>query len=313
MSEVSIAIVQHPPKLLDREQTLAQAVQHIQQAAEQGAKFVLFPEAYIAGYPSWIWRLRPGGDWGVNERIHQRLLASAVDLSAGHLAPLCEAAKATQLWVQVGFNELDSSASRASLYNSFAVIDDNGELVNVHRKLMPTNPERMVWGMGDASGLQTLDTPAGRLGGLICWENYMPLARFALYAQGVQLYTAPTYDSGDGWIGSMQHIAREGRCYVACAGVALRHQDIPQEFEEMAALFSADEEWINPGDSVIVAPGGEIIAGPMRNEVGILTATIDPKVAIQSKRALDVAGHYARPDVLSLNLHQEVQSSLKRS
>jgi nitrilase len=176
---------------------------------------------------------------------------------------------------------------------------------------MPTNPERMVWGFGDGSGLKVVDTPVGKIGTLLCWENYMPLARYALYSQGVEVYVAPTYDSGDGWIGTMQHIAREGRCWVIASGVALTSDDIPSDFPEKESLYPDTEKWINPGDSAVVAPGGEIIAGPMREEKGLLYAEIDAGQVATSKRALDVAGHYSRPDVFTLSVNTEPQTPVK--
>ena len=167
-----------------------------------------------------------------------------------------------------------------------------------------------VWGFGDGSGLNVIQTPVGKIGSLICWENYMPLARYALYAQGVEVYIAPTYDSGEGWIGSMQHIAREGRCWVINSGVALQGSDIPDDFPDKDSLYPDPEEWINPGDSAVIAPGGEIIAGPMHREKGLLIAEIDAERAAKSKRALDVAGHYARPDVLQLHVNTVPQTTV---
>jgi nitrilase len=302
-----IAIVQQAPVLLDREKTLASAVSYIAEAAAGGAQLVVFPEAFISGYPAWIWRLRPGGDWGTSEALHARLLDSAVDIDNGQLSPLCAAAKKHNVSVVCGMNERDGTVSRATLYNTVVVIGADGELLNRHRKLMPTNPERMVWGFGDGSGLKVVDTAVGKVGTLMCWENYMPLARYALYAQGVEVYVAPTYDSGDEWIGTMQHIAREGRCWVISSGVALQRGDIPEDFPEKDSLYPADEDWINPGDSCVIAPGGELVAGPLRQEKGLLFADIDATRVAAEKRALDVAGHYARPDVFTLNVNTQPQ------
>jgi nitrilase len=169
---------------------------------------------------------------------------------------------------------------------------------------MPTNPERMVWGMGDASGLKPVDTPVGRVGALICWENYMPLVRYALYAQGVDIYVAPTYDAGDRWVATMQHIAREGGCYVLGSGCAFKASDLPTTFPDRDRLYPNADEWINAGDSVIVAPGGKIVAGPLRNEQGVLYAEIDPALIGSARRSLDVVGHYARPDLFQLQVNQ---------
>jgi nitrilase len=306
-----IAIIQESPVLLDRTRTLEKAVQLIGQAASAGAELVVFPEAYISGYPSWVWRLRPGGDWGASEALHSRLLDSSVDIDAGDLKPLFDCAMQHKISIVCGMNERDGKLSQATIYNSVVVIGPDGTLLNRHRKLMPTNPERMVWGFGDGSGLKVVDTPAGRVGTLLCWENYMPLARYALYSQGVELYIAPTYDSGDAWLGTLQHIAREGRCWVICSGVALTHSDIPADFPDKDALFPAGEEWINPGDSAVIAPGGEIVAGPMRKEKGILYAEVDASRVGIAKRDLDVTGHYSRPDIFTLHVNTQPQSPIK--
>ena len=306
-----IAVIQESPVLLDRDKTIKRARQLIEDAASAGASLAVFPEAYISGYPAWIWRLRPGGDWGASEELHTRLLDSAVDIDAGDIQPLCDSAKKNKIAVVCGMNERDSKLSKATLYNSVVMIGDDGCILNRHRKLMPTNPERMVWGFGDGSGLRVVDTPAGRAGALLCWENYMPLARYALYSQGVEIYIAPTYDSGDDWLGTMQHIAREGRCWVICSGVALTNSDIPSDFPDREALYPADEEWINPGDSAVIAPGGEIVAGPLREEKGILFADVESQRAVISKRDLDITGHYSRPDIFTLNVNTSPQSPVK--
>ena len=306
-----IAIIQESPVLLDRKKTIEKAIQFIEQAASADAKLVVFPEAYISGYPAWIWRLRPGGDWGTSEELHARLLDSAVDIDAGDLKLLCDSAKKNKITIVCGLNERDSKLSKATLYNTVVIIGKEGNILNRHRKLMPTNPERMVWGFGDGSGLNVVDTPAGRVGTLLCWENYMPLARYTLYSQGIEIYVAPTYDSGDEWLGTMQHIAREGRCWVICSGVALTNSDIPTDFPDRETLYPTTEEWINPGDSAVIAPGGEIVAGPMRKEKGILFAEVDSKRVGISKRDLDITGHYSRPDIFTLTVNTQPQSPIK--
>lgn len=303
-----LAVVQQPPSVLDRRGTLQRAVQYIEQTASEGAQLVIFPEAFIPGYPAWIWRLRPGGDWGTSEALHQRLLDNAVTIESDELQPLYDAAREQNVTVVCGINERDSRLSRATLYNTVITIGPDGRLLNRHRKLMPTNPERMVWGFGDASGLKVIETPAGRIGALLCWENFMPLARYSLYGQGIDIYVAPTYDSGDGWLGTMQHIAREGCCWVISAGVALRNQDIPDDFPERDRIYPREEDWINPGDSIVIAPGGEIVAGPLREQQDILFAEADlDKVAI-ARRSFDVAGHYSRPDIFTLHVNTGQQT-----
>jgi nitrilase len=272
---------------------------------------VIFPEAFIPGYPVWIWRLRPGGDWGLTDEIHALLLENAVNLGAKDLEPIYKAAKNNQVTVVCGIDERDNQLSQATLYNTTIVIGPDGQLLNRHRKLMPTNPERMVWGFGDASGLKVVETPCGRIGTLICWENYMPLARYALYAQGIEIYIAPTYDSGDGWIGTMQHIAREGCCWVIGSGNAIKASDIPEDFPGKTKLYPDPDEWVNPGDSIVIAPGGEIITGPMRNEQAILYAEVDKERVGIARRSLDVVGHYARPDIFKLHIDMQPQSPVE--
>jgi nitrilase len=305
-----VAIIQQAPQVLDRTATLEEAVRLIVEAADKGAQLIVFPEAYVPGYPAWIWRLRPGGDWGTSEQIHQRLLDSAVDLAADGLGEVCAAAKESNVTVVMGINERDGSVGRTTLFNTVVVIGPNGDLLNQHRKLMPTNPERMVWGFGDGSGLRVIDTPVGRIGTLLCWENFMPLARFALYAQGIDIHIAPTYDSGEGWTGTMQHIAREGGCWVISAGVALRNKDLPDDFPDRESLYPPNEDWINPGDSVVVAPGGQVVAGPLHEQQGILYAEVDPDKAAIARRTFDVAGHYSRPDVFTLKVNRKKQSPI---
>ncbi|HYA90477.1 MAG TPA: carbon-nitrogen hydrolase family protein, partial [Thermodesulfobacteriota bacterium] len=216
-----IAVIQRPPKFLDREKTILDAVSLIGEAVSSGASLVVFSEAYVPGYPAWIWRLRPGSDYTLSGDLHAQLLKNSVTLEGEDLRPLREAAKEHRVTVVCGIDERDHQLSRGTIYNTVVVIGPDGKILNRHRKLMPTNPERMVWGLGDASGLRVIETPCGRIGTLICWENYMPLSRYALYAQGVEVYIAPTYDYGDGWIGTLQHIAREGRCWVVGSGTVL--------------------------------------------------------------------------------------------
>ena len=313
MTVSKVAIIQRAPTYLHRGKTLSAAVESIAEAAANGAQLVVFPEAFVPGYPAWIWRLRPGNDGALSTRIHSLLLENAVSLKRGDLAPVMDAARAHALTVVCGIDERDDEFGGGTLYNTVLVIGADGEILNRHRKLMPTNPERMVWGFGDGSGLKVVDTPCGRLGTLICWESLMPLARYALYAQGIEIYVAPTYDNGDGWIGTLQHIAREGCCWVVGSGCALRAADFASDFPDRAVLYPDSEEWINGGDSVVVAPGGKIVAGPMRKEIGILYAEIDTGRVSVARRSLDVVGHYARPDLFQLRVNTQPQKPVQFS
>ncbi|MBL4762145.1 MAG: carbon-nitrogen hydrolase family protein [Gammaproteobacteria bacterium] len=303
-----IAIIQEAPYVLDKERTIKKAVEIINSVSAQGAELIVFPEAFIPGYPAWIWRLRPGDDWEVCEELHARLLKNSIDLSSDDLKPMLETAKEKSVTVVCGINERDNANSQSTIYNSVITIDTRGQIINHHRKLMPTNPERMVWGLGDGHGLNVTDTPVGKIGSLICWENYMPLARYSLYSQGIEIYMAPTYDSGEAWVGTMQHIARESKCWVLSCGVALERKDLPNDFPNIDELYPADEAWINPGGSLVVSPNGEIVSGPLSKEKGCIILDIDVELASSSKRTLDVAGHYSRPDVFTLQVDKSRQS-----
>ncbi len=308
-----LAIIQHAPEFLNLAGTIGKARQFIEEAAAGGAELIVFPEAFFPGYPAWIWRLRPGSDWNLSNDLHQRLLENSVDLDVNGLSAIQDAAKDNGVTVVCGLSERDGQTSRSTLYNSVVTIGPNGGILNRHRKLMPTNPERMVWGFGDGSGLNVVDTPCGRLGSLLCWENFMPLARYALYAQGIELYIAPTYDSGEGWIGSLRHIAREGCCWVIGAGVALRNKDLPEDIPDKGRLYPSDEDWINPGDSVVIAPGGDLVVGPVHETQAIVYADIRLEQVAISRRAFDVVGHYSRPDVFTLNVDTRARMPVKFS
>ncbi len=306
-----IAIIQTAPVFLDKKKTIELAVSKIKEASDKGTDLVIFTEAFIPGYPAWIWRLRPSGDWRLSEKLHERLLENSVDMESDDLKPLYAAASKFNVTIVCGIEERESQLGRATLYNTVITIGADGRILNKHRKLMPTNPERMVWGFGDASGLKVVDTDCGRIGSLMCWENYMPLARYALYAQGVELYIAPTYDSGDEWVSSLQHIAREGCCWVVGCGNLMKGRDIPNDFPDKEQLYPDPDEWINPGDSVVISPGGEIVVGPMRAEDGILFYDVDLKKAAIAKRAMDVTGHYSRPDIFTLHVNNKQQSPIQ--
>ena len=301
---IKVAIVQAPPVLLDRAATISRMLLQMAEAAAAGARLVVFPEAYIPGYPTWIWRLKPGADMALAGDIHTRLREQAVDIGRGDLKPLSEAAAQHGLTLVCGLNEIDAEFSGSTLFNSVVVVGPDGAILNCHRKLIPTNPERMVWGRGDARALRVVDTPAGRIGCLICWENYMPLARYALYAQNLEILIAPTWDCGEEWVASMRHIAREGGCWVIATGTAMQAGDVPKSFPGRERLFGDDGEWLCDGGAVVVRPFGKVAAGPLNREKTVLTCDIDPAAAPRARRSLDVTGHYARPDIFHLQVNR---------
>lgn len=301
-----VAVVQEPPVYLDLAKSIDRAVTLIADCADKGCNLIVFPEAWLPGYPTFVWRLAPGAGMGKTDALYARLLANSVDLSKDGLKPIQDAAKEHGVVVVLGYQEVDGTGSGSTIFNSCAIIDADGRLANNHRKLMPTNPERMVWGFGDGSGLNVVETAVGRIGTLICWENFMPLARYALYAQNIEIYVAPTWDSGDMWQATMQHIAREGGCWVIGCATALEASDIPDDVLYRDELFPNKDEWVNPGDAVVYKPFGGIVAGPMHREKGLLIAEIDITMVQAARRKFDATGHYARPDVFRLSVNRAV-------
>jgi len=296
-STFTIAAVQAEPVFLDTAGCIAKACRLIAEAAKHGAKLVVFPEAFIAGYPDWIWQVPPG-EIALNQSLYARLLDSAVAVPSAETDVLAKAAGKAGVHVAVGINE--RSRSGGSVYNSLLFIGSDGRILGHHQKLVPTLAERTVWAFGDPATLEVYDTPMGKLGGLICWENYMPLVRQSLYERGIALYAAPTYDEGSAWQASMRHIGKEGRVYVAGCCMVLRKKTVLEAVPELEPFYASVGEWINSGNSMIAGPNGEILAEPLYQAEGILYAEADPALQKGAKWNLDVAGHYARPDAFRL-------------
>jgi nitrilase len=297
MATVMVAAVQAAYVLMDQQACVDKSVRLLQDAASRGARVVVFPEAFIPGTPIWI-DSRP--IWDGDETWFAMLADQAVVVPGPVTEALGEAARTTETYVVIGVEEREQHGS--TVYNTTLYFGPDGALLGKHRKLMPTGSERTVWGMGDGSTLPVIDAPFGRLSGLTCWENYMPLARFYLYSQGVDIWVAPTLAQGDGWVASMRHIAREGRCYVVSVNPCLHIDQIPADFPHRDAVWPTSEEkaWIEPGNTVIVAPSGEILAGPVRQAETILTAELDTDAVRSARRLFDPVGHYNRPDVFRL-------------
>lgn len=298
---IKVASAQLSPIFLNKEKTVEKACEAIFEAGENGANLIVFPEAFISGYPDWVWLIPNSKGADLNE-LYVKLVKNAVsvpDLSTGKL---CQAAKKANINVVIGMHERNSESSNASLFNSLLFIDDKGNILGKHRKLIPTGGERLIWSQaGDGSTLCSYDTSAGKIAGLICWENFMPLARNAIYELGTQILATPTWDKSPNWIQTVQHIAREGGLFVISTCMALKMDDIPDEYE-FKKLYPEGREWINVGNSAIIAPNGQFLAGPLEAEEGILYADIDLDQIIKAKRMFDVVGHYSRPDVFSFNV-----------
>jgi len=300
---IKIAAVQAAPIFLDRDATVAKACDLIAEAGRAGARLIVFPESFIPAYPDWVWAI-PAGEDGMLSELYATFLAQSVTIPSAATEQLGRAARAAGAYVAIGISERNSEASGGSLYNTLLYLDDTGQILGKHRKLVPTGGERLVWAQGDGSTLDVYDTPFGRLSGLICWENYMPLARYALYAWGTQIYAAVTWDRGEPWLSTLRHIAREGRMVVAGACSILRLTDIPDSWAFKRRFYREAGAWINGGDSAIVGPDGAFLAGPVREQETILYAEIDPLGMGGPRWMLDVAGHYARPDVFELIVHK---------
>jgi nitrilase len=253
----------------------------------------------------------PAGEEGLLGELYAHLLANAVEIPGPATQRLGQAAKQAGVYVVMGLSERNVEASGGSLYNTLLYFDAQGNILGKHRKLVPTGGERLVWAQGDGSTLAVYDTPFGKISGLICWENYMPLARYTLYAWGVQIYIAATWDRGEPWLSTLRHIAAEGRVFVVSCGMVLRKADIPDDFAFKQRFYGHVGEWINGGDSAIVNPHGEFIAGPLHEQEGVLYAEIDPAQMCGPKWMLDVAGHYARPDVFQLTVQRGARSMIR--
>lgn len=302
-----VAVVQAAPIFLDRDATVERACAWIAEAAGQGARLIAFPEAFLPGYPDWVWSV-PAGKRAVHAALYAELVSQSVSIPGPEVARLAEAARKAGAYVVMGLNERNTEASGTSLYNTMLFLGPGGATLGKHRKLIPTGGERLVWAQGDGSGLVAYDTPLGRLGGLICWEHYMPLARYALSAAGVQIHIAATWDRGEPWLSTLRHVAREGGMYVLGCCQALRADDIPERFELRASYTS---EWINVGTSAIVDPYGNFLAGPSHQKQEILYAEVDPKETLGARARLDTAGHYARPDIFELIVRKDPRPLLR--
>jgi nitrilase len=296
IDKIAAAAVQATPVYLDRDATIDKACALIDEAGVQGADVIAFGEAFVPGYPDWVWRQQPWHD----ETFFGRLQDQAVVVPSPATERLGEAARRTRAYVMVGVNERDEHGS--TLYNSLLYFGPDGAMLGTHRKLMATGAERLVWGMGDGSGMQAYETSFGRLGGLICWENYMPLARAAVYAQGVDVYLAPTWDNSDTWGPTLRHIAKEGCVHVIGITSCLRGSDVRAAFPGLDSLYGGDDDWMSKGNSTIVSHEGEILAGPLIGGEGIVFAELDLAAARSARRMFDPVGHYARPDVFRLDV-----------
>ncbi len=289
---VKVACAQVEPVPFDRSATIDKVAAVAAEAAGGGARLVLLPETFVPVYPSsrWVRELVGGGQ---GKPVFARLARESVEIPGPDSDRLGAIARDNGLQLALGVNERDGG----TLYNSLLVYTPDGDLALHHRKLVPTNHERLVWGFGDGAGLAAIQTGIGRVGGLICWENHMPLARAALYESGVEVYLAPTADDTEKWLESIRHIARESRAFVLSCCVFQRASSYPEDVP-----LGEGDELLGRGGSAIVGPDGEFLAGPLWDEEGILYADLDPQRLYEERQRFDAAGHYSRPDVLRLSV-----------
>jgi nitrilase len=308
--QIKVAVVQAAPVLFDREATVEKACGLIKQAAEQGAQLVLFPEAFIPAYPRGLaFGTVVGSRSPVGRRIWQRYWENTVEVPGPTTLRLGEAAKKANVYLAIGVIERDAARSSGTVYCTLLYFGPDGRLLGKHQKLKPTAGERLIWGEGDGSTLTVIHTEIGSIGGLICWENYMPLARMAIYNKGVELYLAPTADARDTWQATLRHIACEGRCFVLGCNQYMTKEMYPDDLKELKELDEQPEIMCR-GGSAIISPLGKVLAGPLYEQEGILFADLDLGAIARSKFDFDVVGHYARPDVFQLTVNEKPSISV---
>ena len=297
---VRVACVQAEPAILDRDGTIEKVAALTRDAAADGAKLVVFPETFVPAYPSSRWAKALAG-WAdpKAKEAFALLRRESLEVPGPAERRLGEIAREHEVWLVTGVNEIDPERP-GTIYNALLYHAPDGTLALHHRKLVPTNHERLVWGQGDGGGLRAFDAGIGRIGGLICWENYMPLARFALYESGVEIYIASTADDGDEWQATLVHIARESRAFVVAPAHFQRGTSYPEEFPLRELLEGVDV--LGRGGSAIVAPDGSYLAGPLYDDEGILYAELEPDRLYAERQRFDPAGHYHRPDVFRLDV-----------
>jgi nitrilase len=289
---VRVAAVQATPVILDAGATVEKAARLLGEARDDGVQLAVLPETFVSLYPSNIWA-RQASAFGGFDELWERLWASSVDVPGPHVDRLVEACREHGVHCAIGVNERES-ARPGTLYNTLLVIGPGG-LISSHRKLMPTHHERLFHGIGAGDDLAVADTPVGRVGGLICWENRMPLARWAVYRQGPQIWVAPTADDSDAWLASMRHIAIESGAFVVSAPQYIPRAAFPDDFP----VELPDKEVFGRGGAAIVEPGGEVVAGPLYDGEGMVVADCDLRLGLHAKRSFDAVGHYSRGEVLA--------------
>lgn len=307
MGQVKVAVVQAASVLFDKAASIEKACRLIGEAGTEGSRLVLLPEAFIPAYPRGFTFGMTVGSRSIEGRaLWKRYWENAIEIPGPEVEILGKAVKDAGVYLAIGVIERDGDFGGGTLYCSLFYFAPDGELMGKHRKLKPTGTERLIWGEGDGSTMPVFSTEMGIIGGLICWENYMPLARMAMYGKGIEIYLAPTADSRDTWQATMRHIACEGRCFVLGCNQFVTKKMYPLDLETIEEL-SDQPDVMCRGGSVIVSPSGEVIAGPLWDEESILYADLDLTEITKAKLDFDVVGHYARTDIFRLHVDSEPQ------
>lgn len=306
--EVKVALIQDGPVLFDKEASFQKLEQLTEIYANQGCELIVFPETFIPGYPrGFTFGAKVGSRTDEGRAQYQNYYNSCVDLQGEDLDRLEQLSEKLGVYLVVGITERQSS--NGSLYCSMVYVSPTDGFLGVHRKIKPTGTERVIWDEADGESLVTFQTRIGKLGGLICWENYMPLARMSMYQKGVEIYIAPTADARPEWISTMQHIALEGRCFVLGCNQFVTRSMYPSEYQ---SLLSEEPEIICRGGSVIVSPLGKIIAGPLYDKAGAVIASIDLDDLIKSKLDFDASGHYNRKDIFRFKVEGQPEIHIEK-
>lgn len=310
-NQIRIAVVQASPILFDKRSSMEKIISKTKEAAGQGADLVVFPEVFLPGYPRGLgFGTRVGSRNTAGREDWKRYWDGAIEIPGEETEALGELAKENGVYLVIGVVERDRAFSGGTLYNSVVYIGPDGEVAGKHRKLVPTGSERLLWGQGDGSTLTVIDTPFGRIGGLICWENYMPLARTAMYAQGVDIFITPTADARDTWQATIRHIACEGRCFVVSSNQFVTKDSYPADLACYEDIKD-DPDIMCRGGSAIVGPLGEYVVEPLYNQEGLLIADLDLSLVAQSRFDFDAVGHYSRPDVFQLVVNRQKQEIVR--
>ncbi|MGB5370636.1 MAG: carbon-nitrogen hydrolase family protein [Flavobacteriaceae bacterium] len=307
--KVKVGLVQDSPVFFDKEKTLNKLEQLTKKYAAQGCELIVFPESYLPGYPrGFTFGAKIGSRTDAGRKLYAEYRNQSIDLESEELKRLEKLAHSESVYLVIGITERQHI--NGSLYCSMIYISPTDGLLGVHRKIKPTGTERIVWGEADGASLVTFQTKIGKLGGLICWENYMPLARMAMYQKGVEIYIAPTADAREAWTATMQHIALEGRCFVMGCNQYFTKSMLPEPFK---SLVQDEPETMCRGGSVIVSPLGKIIAGPLFDKAGALIADLDLEEIYLSKLDFDVIGHYARNDIFEFKVPDQPEMGIEKT